>query len=247
MKQTHHQYLLFPSCSLLEHLHHNMNHQHRLLGISDFSDDLIGMVFGFLGRGHFLFVAGTSRQFYRVYERMCKNENDTTKTSMRNAVESISRLQWSRANECPWDIWTCAYAAKNGHLEVLQWARANECPWDWRTCAGAAKNGHLEVLQWARANECSWDIWTCAGAAWNGHLEVLQWARANECPWDWRTCAHAALNGHLEVLQWARANGCPWNEYTCAWANENGHLEVWEWAKANGCPHGVEYTSDEDY
>ena len=35
----------------------------RLLGISDLSDDLIGNIFKFLGRGHFLFVAGTSPLF----------------------------------------------------------------------------------------------------------------------------------------------------------------------------------------
>jgi hypothetical protein len=41
-----------------------------------------------------------------------------------------------------------------GHLEVLKWARANDCPWDFRTCAFAAKGGHLETLKWARANGC---------------------------------------------------------------------------------------------
>tara|TARA_B110000240_G_scaffold73037_1_gene83187 strand:- start:79 stop:267 length:189 start_codon:yes stop_codon:yes gene_type:complete len=45
-------------------------------------------------------------------------------------------------------------AAKYGHLEVLQWARANDCPWDEWTCAWAVKGGYLEVLQWARANGC---------------------------------------------------------------------------------------------
>merc|ERR1719420_1560972 len=43
------------------------------------------------------------------------------------------------------------YSAQGGHLEVLQWARAQGCPWNARTCAWAAKNGHLAVLQWARA------------------------------------------------------------------------------------------------
>ena len=108
----------------------------RLLGISDFSDDLIEKIFKFLGRGHFLFVAGTSRQFYRVYETMCENENDTTEataqetTTMKSAVESISRLRQARANDCPWNWRTCAAAAKCGYLEVLRWARDNECPWD---------------------------------------------------------------------------------------------------------------------
>ena len=55
-------------------------------------------------------------------------------------------LQWARANGCPWDEWTCWFAAKGGQLEVLQWAHANGCPWDHRTCANAAEGGHFELL-----------------------------------------------------------------------------------------------------
>ena len=125
------------------------------MGISDFSDDIIAEVFKFVGRGHFLFVGGTSRQFHRVYETICRNKNDSTvTTTMTSAVESISRLQWARANGCPWNWRTCAYAAENGHLMVLQWARENGCPWDEDTCTRAAENGHLEVLQWAKENGC---------------------------------------------------------------------------------------------
>ena len=185
----------------------------RPLAISDLSDDLIGKVFAFLGRGHFLYVAGTSRHFYQVYKTICERDDDIldgcwTRTTMRSAVESTSRLQLARANGCPWNRFTCAWAARNGYLEVLQWARASGCPWDELTCIGAARNGHLEVLQWARNNGCPWNGHTCAWAARNGHLEVLQWARANGCPWDEWTCQNAARNGHLEVLQWARNNGC---------------------------------------
>ena len=92
-----------------------------------------------------------------------------------------------------------------------EWARSNDCPWDRMTCAFAAKNGHLDVLQWARANGCPWDELTCVYAAENGHLDGLQWARANGCEWDYRTCSRAAKYGHLSVLQWARENGCPQN------------------------------------
>ena len=45
-------------------------------------------------------------------------------------------------------------AAVNGHLEVLQWLRANGCPWNANTCAWAARNGHLELMNWARVNGC---------------------------------------------------------------------------------------------
>ena len=63
----------------------------RPLVISDLSDDLIGKVFAFLGRGHFLFIAGTSRRFYRVYETMCENENDnSTGIEVRDPVTEIT-------------------------------------------------------------------------------------------------------------------------------------------------------------
>jgi hypothetical protein len=42
----------------------------------------------------------------------------------------LQELKALRADEWPWDAWTCAYAAKGGHLEVLKWARENGCPWE---------------------------------------------------------------------------------------------------------------------
>ena len=144
-------------------------------------------------------------------------------------------LQWAHQHGCEWDKFMCMRAAA-GHLEVLQWARQNGCPWNEWTCEGAAGAGHLEMLQWARQNGCPWHEETCRSAAWGGHLEVLQWARENGCPWDEETCALAADEGHLEMLQWARQNGCPWNSDTCAYAACGGHLEVLQWAHQNGCP-----------
>jgi hypothetical protein len=55
---------------------------------------------------------------------------------------------------CPWDEWTCANAASNGHLAVLQWAREHECPWDEHTCEYAEERGELEVLRWAIEHGC---------------------------------------------------------------------------------------------
>ena len=37
-------------------------------------------------------------------------------------------VQWARANGCPWDAFTCMYAAQGGRLEVLAWAQANGAP-----------------------------------------------------------------------------------------------------------------------
>jgi hypothetical protein len=149
----------------------------------------------------------------------------------------LDLMKWGRNTlKCPWDSWTCSYAAKGGQLKVLQWARENGCPWNKWTCNNAAGGGHLEVLKWARQNGCPWTEWICNYAALGGHLEVLKWARENGCPWDKWTCTNAAQGGHLEVLKWARENGCPWDSWTCAYASLGGHLEVLKWARENGCP-----------
>ena len=67
-------------------------------------------------------------------------------------------------------MWTCTYAALNGHLEALDWARDNGCKWDKLTCVYAAKNGHLEVLKWLRENGCDWDSSICLYVASNGPI-----------------------------------------------------------------------------
>jgi len=149
-----------------------------------------------------------------------------------------------------WDEYTCAYAAKGGHLKVLQWLRSHgdlSCPWNESTCAHAAWGGHLEVLQWLRDTRlhgrrvCPWGERVCANAAKRGHLKVLQWLRSHgdlSCPWNESTCALAALNGHLEVLKWARSNGCGWDARICSIAALDGHLEVLvlKWARLEAKP-----------
>ncbi len=136
----------------------------------------------------------------------------TSLFSTKHAHEGhLNVLQWARSQGCPWDEWTCAYAAQGGHLEVLKWLRAQGCPWNKWTCTKAAHGGHLEVLQWAHSQGCPWNEYTYYYASLRGHLEVLQWAHSQGCPWDEDTCAKAAAGGHLEVLQWATSQGCPWN------------------------------------
>jgi hypothetical protein len=60
--------------------------------------------------------------------------------------ESIySKGEW---NKFPKDK-VCIIAAKNGWLDLLKWARfeTKKCNWNIWTCAYAAMNGHLELLK----------------------------------------------------------------------------------------------------
>ena len=112
-------------------------------------------------------------------------------------------------------MWTCAYAAHGGHIDILQWLRAQTppCPWEASAYSLAARGGHLDVMQWLRVQTppCPWSEDVCVDAAARGHLDALMWLRAQKppCPWGERTCTHAMGGGHHKVLQWLRAQKPP--------------------------------------
>jgi hypothetical protein len=222
-------------------------------------DIYMNYIVPFIGKYPYCFVAIGIQNFQNAYITVFPQEREyisfaTVKDAkiycdstvhpfyhQRRLCEKVARkgnltvLMYLRSVGCPWDEWTCFFAAENGHLDVIQWCRENGCPWDENTCASAAKNGHLDVIQWCHQNKCPWNIWTCAFAAENGHLDVIQWCRENGCPWDRFTCAYAALNGHLDVIQWCHENGCEWDGRTCSYAAANGHLDVIQWSREHGC------------
>ena len=76
----------------------------------------------------------------------------------------------------------CEQMAWNGNLELLEVLREKGCPWDGWTCCYAAENGHLECLKYAHENGCPWNEFTCSYAARYGQLECLQYAHENGCP-----------------------------------------------------------------
>lgn len=83
---------------------------------------------------------------------------------------------------CPLSPEICAYMAELGDLTSLKWAREEmKCPWDRWTCAKAAWNGHLHVLIWAKEHGCEMDIWTCAYASSRRHQHILDWAQKQGC------------------------------------------------------------------
>ena len=45
-------------------------------------------------------------------------------------IGDLEALKALRAENFPWDAWTCRYAALGGHLETLKWLRENGCPWN---------------------------------------------------------------------------------------------------------------------
>ena len=233
--------------------------------IDDLPNEVLRLIFTFLGIGYFRFIGGSSRIFRELYLSTSVGSDSTT--AIENIVSSVSCvelylqeagtdvpqlrvilngaashgrldiLEWSHQHG---HLHACSEKTSNsavvhGHLTALIWLTDHKCPLPSAACRYAARHGHLNILQRLRAIGCPWNEDTCFLAARGGHLNILQWARANGCPWNEDTCSGAAKGGHLNILQWARANGCLWNEFTCAFAAEGGHLNILQWARANGC------------
>lgn len=106
----------------------------------------------------------------------------------------------------------------------FKYATENGCPMNKWTCARAARGGHLGCLRFAREHGCEWDGMTTSWAALGNHLEVLEYAYENGCPIDEESSSAAAEGENLDVFRWLREHGCPWNETTCSEAAGGAHL-----------------------
>jgi len=71
-------------------------------------------------------------------------------------------------------------------LAALRYAHEHGVPWDEYTCADAARNGHLECLKYAHEHGCPWTEITCSWAAYADQLECLQYAHEHGCPYPSR-------------------------------------------------------------
>ena len=174
-------------------------------------DSVLSNIVGYVGDGHYRFVAGINRRFRDTYSHVFPENTNTQINTSTIKHATICWEEWNHtffSKECA----VCCSAARDGDIAMLQSLRSPpfNCLWDAGICPVAAVYGHLHVIQWCRDNGCPWDAKVCAFAAWNGHLRVIQWCHENGCPWDEDTCMMAAENGHLQVLQWCRAHKCPW-------------------------------------
>ena len=90
-------------------------------------------------------------------------------------TNKLELLKWAREEKkCEWSERTINAAAEQGNLEMLKYCVANECPIDMNACAFAARNGHLEILKYLREEvKVPWDWYTAYMAARNGHLHIL--------------------------------------------------------------------------
>ena len=155
-------------------------------------------------------------------------------------TNKLELLKWAREEkQCEWDVGTINRATYQGNLEMVNYCVANECPIDCGACAWAAKNGHLEVLKYLREEvKAPWNSGTAAWAARNGHLHILEYLveRKYDEYYEY-ACREAAMNGHLDCLKYLRETAkAPWDSRAVYFAHENNHPECVQYLLDNNCP-----------
>jgi hypothetical protein len=157
-------------------------------------------------------------------EKKCKwDEGTITAAAYQGNLEMV---KYCDANECPINEYACAYAARNGHLEVLKYLREEaKAPWYSVTASWAASNGHLHILEYLVERKFDkFDRWACYYAAKFGHLDCLKYLHETaKAPWDYLAVREAHDYNQTECVQYLLDNDCPLPD---GWRYEHGELHV---------------------
>ena len=155
-------------------------------------------------------------------------------------TNKLELLKWAREEKkCKWDYRTIDAAAFQGNLEMVKYCGANECTIEVFACANAAENGHLEVLKYLHEEvKLPWDSWTATRAAQNGHLHILEYLVERKYDkYSELACADAAKFGHLDCLKYLHETAkAPWDKYAVRDAHKNNHSECLQYLLDNNCP-----------
>jgi len=155
-------------------------------------------------------------------------------------TNKLELLKWAREEKkCEWDVVTIHAAARQGNLEMVKYCVANECPINVWACAYAAENGHLECLKYLREEaKAPWGSTTANCAALKGHLHILEYLV--ERKYDQHSayaCENAAEFGHLDCLKYLHETArAPWSSGAVRKAHEKNHPECVQYLLDNNCP-----------
>ena len=178
--------------------------------IDSLPDAVLQHCFSFVAKGHYRFVAGTSRRFKEIYS--IKHES---KTMWESAASSVACAELclddfkENGGEEDTDCleMTTKGALKIGNINVLEWARIKGFAFDSEHFLLPAFNGHLCVLQWAEEKNLEWyGEDTLIAAATNGHIHIFEWVYNSEREMLGIELAvrAAAFGGQIPMLSWMK-------------------------------------------
>ncbi|CAL6299471.1 unnamed protein product [Bathycoccus prasinos] len=155
-------------------------------------------------------------------------------------TNKLELLKWAREEKkCEWDYRTRNMAAYQGNLEMVKYCVANECPIDTGACAYAARNGHLEILKYLREEaKAPWYYDTAYLAARNGHLHILEYLVERKYDkYSEKACEYAAKYGHLDCLKYLHETAkWSWDSHAVRYAHKNNHTDCVQYLLDNNCP-----------
>jgi hypothetical protein len=155
-------------------------------------------------------------------------------------TNKLELLKWAREEKkCEWNDRTIWAAARQGNLEMVKYCVANECPINVFACAYAAESGILECLKYLHEEvKAPWDDCTASSAAFNGHLHILEYLVEREYDeYDEDACEFAAGEGHVDCLKYLHETAkAPWDYRAVRYAHENEHPECVQYLLDNNCP-----------
>jgi hypothetical protein len=223
-------------------------------------DELLDEIFGYVGRGDHLFVAGVSRRWRGRYLQYCADRSTPEHdlkfvTRYRGAIISESRLQHAKhrglriadidVTQQKYATLICRYSLEP--QQVLTVLRLHGLPWNTVICRTAAFYGKLDLLQWLHSNDCPWVLAAVlSNACRNAHMATLQWLATVTEPWSDSTKSEmlksAASCNHLALAKWVKAKGAAWpknfsSNYTSETAitsKQSWSVSAVQWALASG-------------
>eukprot|EP00953_Heterococcus_sp_UTEX-ZZ885_P012233 7019-Heterococcus_DN1.PRE.5 len=200
---------------------------------AELTDEILDRVFGYVGRGDHLFVAGVSRNWRGRYMQLKACSFSEARllsgvrigTRHRSALMSLSRLQYAKAcglTVTDIDLTKDAYAEAVCQqslepLAVVTELRMHGATWNETLCSHAAFNGELQLLIWLRNYGCPWnEERVLLNAASSGNMQLLEWLQTVTARSVWssdvqtRMLNQAGYYGKLEAAQWLRSCGAAW-------------------------------------
>ena len=159
-------------------------------------------------------------------------------------TNKLELLKWIREEKkCHWDKKTINMAARHGSLEIVKYCVANECPIDVFACADAAENGHLEILKYLHEEaKAPWDEYTATWAAGKGQLHILEYLVERKYDgYGMLACEYAAMraaeSGHLDCLKYLHETAkAPWDYKAVRQAHLYNQPECLQYLLDNNCP-----------
>jgi hypothetical protein len=222
---------------------------------------ILEIVLGYVGPGHYLFVASVSQWWREVYTSMTSQEiafytihgcncpiciSPTTLIS--SAFTSLSRVKLAHNNwlDCSSEAYQHA-AGRHADVAILATAHSLGMQYTDTVMAGAAQSNKLAELQFLRGQGCPWPCGMIETAASSGYFELLRWCHEHGCQWEQHSkpLCFAAQSGNVELLAWVlQETGTNLTESVMSTAAAKGHTAMCQYLYSQQCPWDANSTSN---